>query len=117
MKTYICDVSSESDVAAAFKSIDREFGPIGILVNNAGVLRGINWNGLVSLFRINKYANNGFLRLFMPSFLTDVDLNSVQTMLDTNLKGVVNCLKATLGSMKMHNIDDGHIINISRFEE
>lgn len=35
----ICDVSQFEDVALSVKSIEEDFGPIGILVNNAGITR------------------------------------------------------------------------------
>ena len=34
-----CDVTSASDVDAAFTSVEEKFGPVGILVSNAGITR------------------------------------------------------------------------------
>nr|BAN20306.1 hypothetical protein [Riptortus pedestris] len=87
VKGYICDVTSESDLTSTFRSIEQDLGPIAVLINNAGVL--------------------------IKSNLTDLDLDGVKTLIDTNLHGVINCTKAGLASMKAHNVDEGHIVNIS----
>lgn len=39
-KAYACDVTREMDVRAMVESVERDLGPIGILVNNAGDLLG-----------------------------------------------------------------------------
>lgn len=39
-RVYACDVTRETDVRAMVESVERDLGPIGILVNNAGDLLG-----------------------------------------------------------------------------
>ncbi len=34
---YLCDVSDAAQVAAAAERIETELGPVGVLVNNAGI--------------------------------------------------------------------------------
>nr|BAN20118.1 hypothetical protein [Riptortus pedestris] len=86
VKGYTCDVTSESDVDAVFKKIEKDLGPVHILVNNAGV---------------SPQAN-----------LTDMDLANAKVMIDTNITAVLSCTKAAIASMKP-NAAEGHIINIS----
>lgn len=45
VKGYVCDVTIRSDVKAAFKRIEEDFGPITVLVNNAGAFRFISLDG------------------------------------------------------------------------
>lgn len=37
VRTVVCDVADEASVASAFAAATRELGPVGILVNNAGI--------------------------------------------------------------------------------
>ena len=37
VRTVVCDVADEASVASAFATAARELGPVGILVNNAGI--------------------------------------------------------------------------------
>ena len=68
-----CDVTSPDDVEAAFKAVEREFGPVEVLVANAGITR----DGLV-------------LRMSDQAF-TDV--------LDTNLTGAFRVAKRAAAAM------------------
>ena len=80
-----CDVVRSDQVDAAIAAAEAVLGPIGILVNNAGVTR-----------------DNILLRL------TDDDWDSV---LDANLKGAFHTTRAVIkGMMKRRS---GRIINIS----
>jgi len=82
---YKANVSSSDEVAALVKNTVDEFGSIDILVNNAGITR----DGLL-------------LRM------KDADWDAV---IDTNLKGVFNCIKAAAKFMTRQR--NGRIINIS----
>lgn len=55
-----CDVSDSKDVAATFKWIEEEVGPVHILVNNAGVLYAGQITG-------NETRNTRFVYFFGPS--------------------------------------------------
>ncbi|MEH7349838.1 MULTISPECIES: 3-oxoacyl-[acyl-carrier-protein] reductase [Bacillaceae] len=82
---YKANVSNGEEVAALVKNTVDEFGSIDILVNNAGITR----DGLL-------------LRM------KDADWDDV---IDTNLKGVFNCIKAAAKFMTRQR--NGRIINIS----
>ncbi len=82
---YACDVSDLNNVQSVFKTIIEETGKIDILVNNAGITRDT---------------------LLMRMSEEDWDM-----VLNINLKGAFNCIKAvTRSMMKQRN---GRIINIS----
>ncbi|HSM04855.1 MAG TPA: 3-oxoacyl-[acyl-carrier-protein] reductase [Longimicrobiales bacterium] len=82
---FACDVSDSGAVKETVAAIEAGLGPVGILVNNAGVTR-----------------DNILLRL------GDEDWDHV---LDVNLKGAFNTIRAvTRGMMKRR---DGVIVNVS----
>ncbi len=86
-KVVVCkvDVSNSGDIEAAVKAVREKLGPIGILVNNAGVS-----------------PEKDFV---------DITLDDWNRVFDINLKGVFMCTQAVIGDM----IDArwGRIINIS----
>lgn len=82
---YKANVANGEEVAALVKATVDEFGSIDILVNNAGITR----DGLL-------------LRM------KDADWDDV---IDTNLKGVFNCIKSAAKFMTRQR--NGRIINIS----
>lgn len=79
------DVSKESDVNALVQAARDAFGPVEVLVNNAGITR----DGL--LLRMNE--------------------KDISDVLDTNLKGAFFCTKAVLKDMMKSRY--GKIINIT----
>lgn len=79
------DVTDEQAVANAFSKISNEFGPIDILINNAGV-------GLAT-------------------DLSSCSMNDFRKIFETNVTGVFLCTRAVLPEMKERK--SGHIINIS----
>jgi 3-oxoacyl-[acyl-carrier protein] reductase len=82
---YGCDVADAGAVTALVKQVEADFGSLDILVNNAGVT-----------------GDNLLMRL------TDAEWDRV---LDTNLKGAFNMIRAaTRGMMRRRN---GRIINIT----
>lgn len=80
-----CDVADSPSCEAAHQKIEGAFGKVDILVNNAGVI-----------------SDN----LFM--MLEDSDWQSV---LDTNLMGVVRCTRLVMKGMMMRRF--GRVINLS----
>jgi NADP+-dependent farnesol dehydrogenase len=83
-----CDVSKEEEIVATFKEIDDKFGGISVLVNNAGVLAE-------------------------GTLFTRENADDIRNLININLYGVVFCTREAYISMKKHNIDDGHIVNIN----
>ena len=83
--TFICDVRYEDQVNDLEKQVSKRFGPIHILVNNAG-----------TAIRKN---------------LIEFSLEEWNTVLDTNLTGVFLCSRAFVPHMKTHKL--GRVINIT----
>ncbi len=81
----ICDVRDRITLKEEVKNIPKEFENIDILINNAGLARGVG-----KVFDI-----------------TDDDMD---TMIDTNIKGLVSVTKEIVPKMIERN--SGHIINI-----
>ena len=75
------DVRDREDVSAAFAELEN----IDLLLNNAGLALGLE-----------------------PAW--EVDLDDWETMVDTNIKGVMYCTRAMLPKMVARNC--GHIINV-----
>ncbi len=82
---FQADVACAEDVERLFAEVNEAFGPVQILVNNAGITR----DGLLMRMK-------------------DDDWTSV---LDTNLRGAFNCCRAAVRSMLKQR--QGRIINIS----
>jgi 3-hydroxy acid dehydrogenase / malonic semialdehyde reductase len=83
--TVTLDVRSRQDVSVAFSSLPAEFADIDLLVNNAGLALGLE-----------------------PAQRASLD--DWDTMVDTNIKGVMYCTRAILPGMVARN--RGHIVNI-----
>ncbi|XP_024084735.1 uncharacterized protein LOC106669480, partial [Cimex lectularius] len=87
LKAFQCDVSDEKQVHSVFGWIEENWGPVGVLVNNAAALK------------IELLTN-----------LTSTD--NLKQMFDINVIGVFSCTREALTSMKKHN-NEGCIININ----
>ncbi len=79
------DVRDREAVRDAIDSLPRDFAEIDILVNNAGLALGLE-----------------------PAY--KVSMDDWETMIDTNIKGVVYCTRNILPGMVSRN--RGHIVNI-----
>ncbi|MCD8510483.1 MAG: SDR family oxidoreductase [Bacillus sp. (in: Bacteria)] len=84
VSSHVVDVTSYSSVESCFNSIFLEHGKIDILINNAGMARF--------------------------GALETLAVDTIDHMLDTNLKGAIYCTKAFLELMKREN--DGIILNV-----
>lgn len=83
-----CDVTNEEAVKSTFAWIEDRFGGADILVNNAGVMTiGVD--------------------LSAPD-----NTEAIRRILETNVMGVVYCVREAFNSMKKRNID-GHIVVIN----
>ncbi|KAJ1549145.1 hypothetical protein HK096_000473, partial [Nowakowskiella sp. JEL0078] len=80
------DVRNVQEVKAAIAGLPKDFSAIDVLVNNAGLVIGLDTIETV----------------------TDEAMN---TMIDTNIKGVIHVTQAVLPTFKTQG--SGHIINIS----
>lgn len=85
VRTYVCDISSYSDVVKTAGAVKKDTGIIDILINNAGYVRG-----------------GGFL---------DESIEEWDTTVSVNLNGIIYCTKAFLPDMYEQN--SGIIVNIS----
>lgn len=81
----VFDVQNKEAVFAAVESLPEEWRKIDVLVNNAGLALG-------------------------RDYFDEADLQDWETMLDTNVKGLLYVSKAVIPFMKENNT--GHIINI-----
>lgn len=81
----ILDVRDKDAVAAAFSSLPVEFAEVDLLVNNAGLALGLE-----------------------PAH--EAKLEDWDTMVDTNIKGVMYCTRALLPGMVARN--SGHVVNV-----
>ena len=79
------DVRDREAVSAAFSSLPPAFAEVDLLVNNAGLALGLE-----------------------PAHKASLD--DWDTMVDTNIKGVMYCTRALLPGMVLRN--RGHVINI-----
>lgn len=86
----VCDITSEAEVARAFSTIAKSSGSLDILVNNAG---------------LGRFGD-----------LDDLSVEDWDVQMNTNLRGVFLCTRATLPRMKAQNAASGfggHIVNIA----
>ena len=84
-KTYKCDVRDSSEITSAIEAIERDFGEISVLVNNAGISE--------------------------QKLLTDITDSDWENMISTNLSGAIYFCRAVLPYF-VHR-KSGRIINIS----
>ena len=69
-KTYKCDVRDSSEITSAIEAIERDFGEISVLVNNAGIS--------------------------MRALFVDLELDVIRRLMDVNFWGTVYCTKFAL---------------------
>jgi 3-hydroxy acid dehydrogenase / malonic semialdehyde reductase len=83
--TAVLDVRDKAEVDHVIQSLPKEFSDIDVLINNAGLALGLT-----------------------PAQKAEIE--DWDQMVDTNIKGVLNCTNAILPKMVAQN--RGHIINI-----
>ncbi|XP_036334602.1 farnesol dehydrogenase-like [Rhagoletis pomonella] len=82
-----CDMRNEAEVVAAFKKIEAKYGPVAVLVNNAGIGRH-------------------------SSLLAEGSSHDARDIIETNVLGLVNATREAFRSMKA-NGGDGHVFLIN----
>ncbi|XP_073835631.1 farnesol dehydrogenase-like [Musca autumnalis] len=83
-----CDVRQETQVVEAFAKIVKDFGPIAVLINNAGIVRS------TELVREN-------------------NTEDLRAIVDTNIMGVAFCTREAFKSMSKNSDGLGHVIIIN----
>ena len=86
----ICDVRDRQGVVACVEEAVARFGKIDVLVNNAG-------GSAALLGKLSKFV--------------DAEQDTLDFVIDTNLKGTMHCIQAVL--RRMIENGGGHIVNIS----
>ena len=84
-EAFVSDVSDAKILAATADQIERRFGPLHILCNNAGVA-------------------------MLGKPLDEISLSDWNWVIDVNIKGVVNGIATFIPRMKAHG-EPGHIVN------
>lgn len=84
-EAFISDVSDAQVLAATANEIERRFGPLHILCNNAGVA-------------------------MLGKPLDEISLADWNWVIDVNIKGVVNGIATFIPRMKAHG-EPGHVVN------
>lgn len=82
-----CDVRSEDEIKSAFNWIEKNYGGVDVLVNNAGIYR-------------------------LTMILNENNSNDINDLVKTNFLSSVFCIREAFRSMKTRT-DPGHIININ----
>lgn len=85
--TVICNILEAESIRAAFSEVDKEFGRIDVLVNNAG----------------------GSLAISQP--IDQIDVEGWEKVIDLNLRGTFLCTKEAV--IRMRKQQYGRIINMS----
>uniref|UniRef100_T1P8J9 Short chain dehydrogenase n=1 Tax=Musca domestica TaxID=7370 RepID=T1P8J9_MUSDO len=83
-----CDVRQESEVIAAFDKIVKDFGPIAVLINNAGVVRD-------------------------TELVKENNTEDLRAIVDTNIMGVAYCTREAFKTMSKNTDGLGHVIIIN----
>lgn len=84
---HVCDVAEAGSIAAALREVEERWGPVDLLINNAGYGRHV---------------------LFV-----DHDLADVERMMATNYLGTVRFIKQVLPGMRARR--QGWIVNVASF--
>ncbi|XP_075155907.1 farnesol dehydrogenase-like [Haematobia irritans] len=83
-----CDVRQESDIIEAFDYIAKEYGPVAVLINNAGIVRA------TELVREN-------------------NTEDLRAILETNVMGMALCTREAFKTMSKNPAGLGHVINMN----
>lgn len=84
---FKCDVGDEGSVKEAFEWVQRQFGGVDVLINNAGVAKS-------------------------TSLLAENNSQDITDTINTNVMGVVWCTREAFRSMKQRKVN-GHVVIIN----
>lgn len=85
--SHKCDVSDEQSVKEAFAWIEKKFGGVDVLVNNAGIFKNF-------------------------PLMSENNSEDIKNTVNTNVLGVVWCTREAFRNMKERDVF-GHIVNIN----
>ena len=112
---FACDVSDSTAVSESFDKIEAEFGPISVLVNNAGIGRAPN-DGSAEMYELMAKRNAELEAGGDPETHVDhivhMQDEGWRGVLAVNLDGVFYCTRAAVRSMAKANIS-GSIISMT----
>ncbi|RMY23995.1 hypothetical protein D0867_01677 [Hortaea werneckii] len=99
VKFYRCDVGKRADVEKARGQIEKDLGPVTILINNAGIVNGkplleLSDEDIHRNFNINLLSHFHTLRTFLPS------------MLASETGGTIVTVASVLGKLGASNLSD-----------
>lgn len=83
-----CDVRQESDVVQAFERIVKDYGPIAVLINNAGIIQS-------------------------TELVKENNTEELRAIVDTNIMGVAFCTREAFKTMSKNPESLGHVIIIN----
>jgi NAD(P)-dependent dehydrogenase (short-subunit alcohol dehydrogenase family) len=64
-ESWLCDVTDEAQVAAAFQAIEQRFGGVDILVNNAGILQPPSPSLEMSKAEVERFVQVNYIGYFL----------------------------------------------------
>jgi NADP+-dependent farnesol dehydrogenase len=82
-----CDVSNEKEVIQVFAEIEKKFGGVDVLINNAGIIP-------------------------TTSLLDPNNSEDIHTVMNTNVMGYIYCTREATKTIKKRGVD-GHVIHIN----
>lgn len=91
LHSYQCDVSIEENVKEAFNWVHKNFGPVNILINNAGMAT---------------------IRTILSKDDKSENMDQLRQCVNTNFLGVVYCTQEAFKQLNKSN-DQGYIVNIN----
>ncbi|RMX80691.1 hypothetical protein D0869_07364 [Hortaea werneckii] len=112
VKFYRCDVGKRTDAEKAKGQIEKDLGPVTILINNAGIVNGkpllqLSDEDIQRNFNINLLSHFHTLRTFLPSMLASETGGTIVTVASVlgklGASSLSDYTSAKAGLIAMHN--------------